>query len=1501
MTMLKRSLREAGFDAGIGYCRGNNADVLWQLFINLTISCMDVMMTIRRTCFTYIPSLALCLLLATPITALAAESQHLNALQSGPVSDINTFGVIPQDGDTLDAGKFTVTIDQPFAAGVVDALAGSVVLSGEFIVEAGIILTVNGDWDASQANTQNQLKTGAVIEFDGPSGVNRSYKATERYYGEPSLVVQSDAQDKAFFGLKIGSSATFAYDKQGFLGSNISGGNVHLNGFSTGYIHDGYESVNTRDCNMPNVLFTNSAVFQLRYFAADAGSCDLKNLTILSATSTTAFISGGGVEYTTQGSAFNLNGLSVDGGVEYYMRPEFLMNDWVVRDLAATKPLIGWQNLNSWLLFNANAIPIGAAETSNIYFRNEKYNPHGFLANGGGTPKVKTITFDNVVFDFINLDDSESGDFYGFNRAGTENETIHIRNNIGLRNLNGKQSSTFITFNGEDQNGRKLELENNVMFVPLDNRSISLNESSLTPADTLTSIKKNIFWGQVDGKGYVVDSLGSSSETDILSSGAYSNNGTFNVRTDGSHGELDLPLSYTPDRPATTADPRFNDADRRLETYGRDVLMLDGTAESAFKAFVTRHLSVTDLNRLELMAAHDSYVSNHKGPLAIKDMIDWIKQGFVPTTTTYHGADQIAAIGLDVIPTFTLTDTDGDTVDDRFDSCEATPADDSIDENGCGVSQKDDDNDGIANVLDICNDTRVPDVDEQGCSIAQIGGEIVGFKSWGIGGGGAMAGYSINPFDPKMQFVGTDMGTAFRSIDSGVNWAPINHSQTTYSNILGYATSFGFASSTTVLHAPQGLDPVISIDGGQTFTAVAYFGLSAQSERIRGWYSDTENEGTIYAMTNLGLWRSADAGNNWQFVYDGGEIKGMFIDSFDGGKVYIATQERILLATDGKTFRTYFTPGFHKIHRFSGGSNATTRTLTYASDASFSAIFRAKQSGLATGDVKARYTLPNDAGEEVSAGMIYVKINKGGFKQTSQFVGSHLKMAQNDPLTIYATGSRNWGRDKGTSVYVSKNAGDTWKLKLLQYDWDADYSAWDGKNMEHSPVGLNAGWYDGGYYTVAINQLNSAQFGGSGNFFLYSTNDSGAHWLDLTNNYQGTVPTNPNKADTWSTSGLNVTSVYDIKFNPANSNDIYAAYADIHGARSTDGGQNWQILPSSENSIYDFAFDPTDENIIYMANGSQHDFPLLSLSIVGDGGIFKSTNKGDSWQKITPNTADYNRQYLSVGFDATRKHIYAGSHSDGISRSTDGGTTWQKFNRGLPSEYLKTGFALDVVVPQIEVLANGNVYALVTGVRPQFTATQVETLDIPQNKLIPDTSNGITTYYGWINSDETGIYWLDVVNGATEWQLLRSNINTASHGNWDAEHQPWRRPMSFAIDPNNSNVLWMTDIDDRTFQLKATGLWKSTDHGQNWHYVLQHTLPLAIKIDPNDSNHIVVAGHEIINNGGVYVSKDGGENWLKDSRSPLQNNANAVSFDPKNSDKIIYGYFGGGMLSGDKL
>lgn len=728
----------------------------------------------------------------------------------------------------------------------------------------------------------------------------------------------------------------------------------------------------------------------------------------------------------------------------------------------------------------------------------------------------------------------------------------------------------------------------------------------------------------------------------------------------------------------------------------------------------------------------------------------------------------------------------------------------------------------------------------------------------GVGGGGALSGVSLSPYAP-LWFVGTDMGTLFRSTDFGASWKPINHLQATFSSDLTLAVGVGFsADGTTVFHAAGGKLPKRSLDAGLTFTATA-LPLDG-TEYISYWSSDAQNPNHVMAATNLGLWNTFDKGVTWSRASGvSGAAKGTFVDLPAAGKaIYHATATQISVSRDeGRTFTSYFTPVNTSIRQFAGGRDAAGVTLAIGDSNGAQACSWVMAYLADWGQASVDKTTSN-------CGFVWVSKDGGSFVRTAQAVGDHLKMAENDATTIYTTGARDWIRQYGTKVHVSRDRGASWTLQLNQINWDViPYAAWPKEKIEYSAVAVDVGWWDSGYESFAINPRDSRTVAGTGYFFLHVSRNGGDNWLASFTEYADVGERAPKKL--WKSRGLEVITAYKTRFHPTNSNLMYVAAADIGGLGSEDRGQSFRIIKAGFNSHYDYAFDVDDDKVVYAAVGNQHDFPNDWYGHVAssNGGIYRSADRGLNWVRLTGETTEQSRQYLSVGYDSTRNHLYAGTQEIGVLRSLDNGVTWAQFNGGLP--------AGNKIIPQIEVdAATGNVYALLTGDAPSFT-----------------------------NQASTGIYFLNVAAGATQWQLLRGTVNYPPSA--DPGYKVWYYPTAFAVDPKNANNLWLVDYENNRNWL-MTGVWKSTDRGVTWNRVKQVTHATGIALDPKDPNRVHVAGYFDLTgqwgDGGQLSSPDAGVTWFKNQSPALQRNARGVSVDPVDSGRIIYSYFGGGMLSG---
>lgn len=728
------------------------------------------------------------------------------------------------------------------------------------------------------------------------------------------------------------------------------------------------------------------------------------------------------------------------------------------------------------------------------------------------------------------------------------------------------------------------------------------------------------------------------------------------------------------------------------------------------------------------------------------------------------------------------------------------------------------------------------------------------YKPIGVGGGGALSGVAISPYS-NLWFVGTDMGTLFRSTDLGASWVPVNHLEAVFDSDLSRATSPGFSSDgSTVFHASRGINPKRSTDKGLTFKAIP-LKLRA-NEYIKYWHSDTLANQNIYAATNQGLYFSKDKGISWSLSSGfSGESLGSFIDS--STKIfYHAGPSGIWSSSDqGSTFTKVFTPAAGlKLRQFAGGRDSNGLTLTFGDSNGASACSWIQQF-TDWGQTSVNDTINN-------CGYLWVAKNGMNFSSTSQAVGDHIRMAENDSQTIYTTGSRKWVRQYGSKIHISSDAGKSFSLKLNQLNWDVvPYAPWPSNKIEYSAVALDVGWWDDGYTSFEINRRNSKVAMGSGYFFVHSTFNKGDTWLSPLTEYKDTGARTAGKK--WQTRGLEVISVYRMKFHPNNSKLLYAASADIGGVISEDGGNSFRIGKAQYNSNYDYAFDLRDDKKVYAASGNTHDWPneWYANAMKSAGGIYLSADRGKNWNRLTPPTGDLNRQYLSVGYDSINEYIYGGTQETGIVRSTDNGKSWSYINSGLPEG--------NKIIPQIEVDPNnGDVYALLTGNSPTYS-----------------------------NFAKTGIYYLRA--GSSTWTLLRKTVNyppTADKG-----YNLWIYPTSFAIDFKDPNTLWLTDYENNRNWL-MTGVWKSTDRGQTWNRVKQMTHATSISIDPNDANRVYASGYYTLDGswgeGGQFHSTNGGESWVKNMTPSLQQNSRSAIVDPNNSKKIIYSYFGGGMLHG---
>lgn len=114
--------------------------------------------------------------------------------------------------------------------------------------------------------------------------------------------------------------------------------------------------------------------------------------------------------------------------------------------------------------------------------------------------------------------------------------------------------------------------------------------------------------------------------------------------------------------------------------------------------------------------------------------------------------------------------------------------------------------------------------------------------------------------------------------------------------------------------------------------------------------------------------------------------------------------------------------------------------------------------------------------------------------------------------------------------------------------------------------------------------------------------------------------------------------IYTIEVDPAEHNTIYVGCMALRNkeyvnavAKSTDGGENWDDYGCFTGCVVSLCVNPLRNNVVYAGLGS--------------GGVYESTDYGETWTTIDQGLGDLNINCLSIWRDT----LYAGT-DDGIWR-----------------------------------------------------------------------------------------------------------------------------------------------------------------------------------------------------------------------------------------------------------
>ncbi|MBS4029218.1 MAG: VCBS repeat-containing protein, partial [Ignavibacteriales bacterium] len=368
--------------------------------------------------------------------------------------------------------------------------------------------------------------------------------------------------------------------------------------------------------------------------------------------------------------------------------------------------------------------------------------------------------------------------------------------------------------------------------------------------------------------------------------------------------------------------------------------------------------------------------------------------------------------------------------------------------------------------------------------------------------------------------------------------------------------------------------------------------------------------------------------------------------------------------------------------------------------------------------------------------------------------------------------------------------------------------------------------------------------------------------------------------------------INSVLIHPTNQNILYGAAASGGVWRSTDFGETWDIIFNESFSIGTLAFEPGNPNIIYVGTGEANPSSVdtypgngiwrstdegatwtnLGLAETGhigkivvnpsntntiyvaalglyrtktqDKGVFKSTNRGSSWNRILfVNDSTGATDILLDPIDANRilvatwtysrqlRYVYRGGTGSGLYLSTNAGAGWSQITNGFPNNDANLGRIALAVAPSNSSI----VYANVAG------------------------GSAASQWSGVYKSTDRGSSWTKTFDG----------ISTG-------ESQVWYNNI-IAVNPRNADSVWAGGTN---FYLSTDGGYTFTYATINGDYHVDHH---ALEFAPWNTDVMVLG-----NDGGIYISPNSGTDWTKSYNLPItQFYAGTIS--PHNASQLLGG------------
>ena len=299
------------------------------------------------------------------------------------------------------------------------------------------------------------------------------------------------------------------------------------------------------------------------------------------------------------------------------------------------------------------------------------------------------------------------------------------------------------------------------------------------------------------------------------------------------------------------------------------------------------------------------------------------------------------------------------------------------------------------------------------------------------------------------------------------------------------------------------------------------------------------------------------------------------------------------------------------------------------------------------------------------------------------------------------------------------------------------------------------------------------------------------------------------------------------------------------------------------DTVVSIALHPTKPHILYIAT---------------DEAVYKSRNRGETWERLNNEELSRTRVLNLVVDPQLPANVFAGTMGDGTYKSPDGGKHWHQFNAGIQKGTISAHVNQVVFNP----LGSETVYAATTtGVfrsndggrtwnermngmtEVNFVVSLAIDRESP-NIIYAGTTGGV---FRSRNATES---WEKVTNGMVDFDAKMASMALGVN--------------DVTIDPHNTQIVYAGTTQ---------GLFKTLDQGDHWTQVgkdLGDSYVSAIQIDSSNPQILYLATSQ-----GVQKSSNGGIAWQLMNQGLETTSVRAIQMSAKDPQTLYVGTNGSGL------